>query len=42
MTVRLFDISGTIKAVALHISKAFDWAQHASPLHKFKSYEILG
>ena len=39
---RAFIRSGATRAVALDISKAFDRVWHASPLHKLKSYGILG
>ena len=38
---RAFNRSGTTKAVALDISKAFDRVWHAGLLRKLKSYEIL-
>ena len=34
--------SGDTWAVALNISKAFDWVWHAGHLHKLKSYGISG
>ena len=34
--------SGTTHAVALDISKAFNWVWHACLLHKLKSYGISG
>ena len=39
---RTFNRSGTTRAVALHISKAFDRVWHAGLLHKLKSYGISG
>ena len=39
---RAFDRSGTTRAVALDISKAFDRVWHAGLLHKFKSFGISG
>ena len=39
---RAFDRSGATQAVALNISKAFDWVWHADLLHKLKSYKISG
>ena len=39
---RAFNRSGTTRAVALDISKAFDRVWHASLLHKLKSYGISG
>ena len=39
---RAFNRSGTIQAVALDISKAFDRVWHAGLLHKLKSYGISG
>ena len=39
---RAFDRSGTTRAVALDISKAFDRVWHAGLLHKLKSYGISG
>ena len=39
---RAFNGSGTTRAVALDISKAFDRVWHAGLLHKFKSYGISG
>ena len=39
---RAFNRSGTIRAVALDISKAFDSVCHAGLLHKLKSYGISG
>ena len=39
---RAFNRSGATQAVALHISKAFDWVWHAGLLHKLKSYGIPG
>ena len=41
-TARAFNRSGATRAVALDISKAFDWAWHAGLLYKLKSYGILG
>ena len=37
---RAFNRVGAIRAVALDISKAFDWVWHAGLLHKVKSYGI--
>ena len=37
---RAFNRSGTTRAVALDISKAFDRVWHTGLLHKFKSYGI--
>ena len=37
-----FNRSGTTRAVALDISKAFDWVWHAGLLSKLKSYGISG
>ena len=37
---RAFNRSGAIRAVALDISKAFDWVWHAGLHHKLKSYGI--
>ena len=37
-----FNGSGTTRAVALDIFKAFDRVWHASLLHKLRSYEISG
>ena len=37
-----FNWSGTTRAVALDISKAFDRGWHADLLHKRNSYEISG
>ena len=37
-----FNRSGTTRAVALDISKAFDRVWHAGLLHKLKSYGISG
>ena len=39
---RAFNRSGATRAVALDISKAFDWVWHAVLLHKLKSYGISG
>ena len=39
---RAFNRSGTTRAVALDISKAFDRVWHAGLLHKLKSYGISG
>ena len=39
---RTFNRSGTTRAVALDISKAFDRVWHAGLLHKLKSYGISG
>ena len=39
---RAFNRSGATRAVALHISKAFDRVWHAGLLHKLKSYGISG
>ena len=39
---RAFNRSGTTRAVALDISKAFDRIWHAGLLHKLKSYGISG
>ena len=39
---RAFNRSGTTRAVALDISKAFETVWHASLLHKLKSYGISG
>ena len=39
---RAFNRSGTTRAVALDISKAFDSVCHAGLLQKFKSYGISG
>ena len=39
---RVFSRSGTTRAVALDISKAFDRVWHAGLLHKLKSYGISG
>ena len=39
---RAFNRSGATRAVALHISKAFDRVWHAGLLHKRKSYGISG
>ena len=39
---RSFNRSGTTRAVALDISKAFDRVWHASLLHKPTSYGISG
>ena len=39
---RCFNRSGTTRAVALDISKAFDRVWHAALLHKLKSYGISG
>ena len=39
---RAFNRSGSTRAVALDISKAFDRVWHAGLLHKLKSYGILG
>ena len=39
---RSFNRSGTTRAVALDISKAFDRDSHAGLLHKLKSYVISG
>ena len=39
---RAFNRSGTTRAVALDISKAFDKVWHAGLLHKLKSYGISG
>ena len=39
---RVFNRSGTTRAVALDISKAFDRVWHAGLLHKLKSYGISG
>ena len=39
---RAFNRSGTTRAVALDISKAFDRVSHAGLLHKLKSYGISG
>ena len=39
---RDFNRYGATRAVALDISKAFDWVWHAGILHKLNSYEILG
>ena len=39
---RAFNMSGSTRAVALDISKAFDRAWHAGLLHKRKSYGISG
>ena len=39
---RAFNRSGTTRAVALDISKAFDWVWHAGLLHKRKSYGVSG
>ena len=39
---RAFNRSGTTRAVALDISKAFDRVWHAGLLHKLKSYRISG
>ena len=39
---RVFNKSGTTRAVALDISKAFDRVWHAGLLHKLKSYGISG
>ena len=39
---RAFNRSGATRAVALDISKAFDWVWHAGLLHKLKSYRISG
>ena len=39
---RVFNRSRATRAVALDISKAFDWVWHAGLLHKFKSYGISG
>ena len=38
---RAFNRSGATGAVALDISKAFDWVCHAGLLHKLKFYGIL-
>ena len=38
----VFNSSGTTRAVALDISKAFNMVWHAGLLHKLKSYEISG
>ena len=39
---RAFNRSGTIQAVTLDLSKAFDRVLHASLLYKLKSYVISG
>ena len=39
---RAFNRSGASRAVALDISKAFDWVWHAGLLNKLKSYGISG
>ena len=39
---RAFNRSGTTRAVALDISKAFDRVWHAGLLHRLKSYGISG
>ena len=39
---RVFNRSGTTRAVSLDISKAFDRVWHAGLLHKLKSYGISG
>ena len=39
---RAFNKSGTTRAMALDISKAFDRVWHAGLLHKLKSYGISG
>ena len=39
---RAFNRSGTTRAVAIDISKAFDRVLHAGLLHKLKSYGISG
>ena len=39
---RAFNRSGTTRAVAFDISKAFDRVWHDGLLHKLKSYEISG
>ena len=39
---RAFNRSGATRAVALHISKAFDRVWHAGFPHKLKSYGISG
>ena len=39
---RAFNRSGATRAVALDISKAFDWVWQAGLLHKLKSYGISG
>ena len=39
---RAFNRSGATRAVALDISKAFDWVWYAVLLHKRKSYRISG
>ena len=41
-TARVFNRSGTTRAVALDISKAFDEVWQAGLLHKLKFYGILG
>ena len=41
-TVRAFSRSGTTRAVALYISKAFDRSWHAGLLYTLKSYGISG
>ena len=38
---RSLNKSGATRAVALNISKAFDWVWHAGLLHKLKFYGIL-
>ena len=39
---RAFNRSGTTQAVALDISKVFDWVWHSGFLHKLKFFGISG